>query len=239
MATAVLAIVGVVLISVGLTSRSSPPVPPASVLAQGQPGPTSAAGSPVPSSAPSSPVPTTAATPAAPSSSSPPSAQPPSSTGPVLPGSNPLRLTVPRLGVDHDLVSLGLNPDGTVAVPPLSQVRTPSWYDRSPTPGSLGPAAIYGHIDSAQYGRGVFYELGAMRPGDPISITRADNTVAEFTVSAVREYKKQAFPTLAVYGNINYAGLRLITCGGPFDAKTGNYLDNIVVYATLTSSHPA
>jgi len=71
-----------------------------------------------------------------------------------------------------------------------------------------------------------------MRPRDPISITRTDHTVAVFTVTAVREYHKQAFLTLAVYGNINHAGLRLITCGGPFKATTGNYLDNIVVYAT-------
>jgi hypothetical protein len=25
--------------------------------------------------------------------------------------------------------------------------------------------------------------------------------------------------------------LRLITCGGPFDASSGHYLDNIVVFA--------
>ncbi len=216
-ATAALAVVGAVLLGVGLTSRSSPPTPPASVLAEGQAGPAPSTGAPTPpSTAPSG-----------------------ATSGPVLPVSNPVRLRVPRLGVDHTLLSLGLNPDGTVAVPPLSKVRTPSWYDKSPTPGSAGPAAIYGHIDSAQYGRGVFYDLGAMRPGDQIFITRTDKTVAVFTVGAVREYKKQAFPTLAVYGNINYAGLRLITCGGPFNATTGNYLDNIVVYAKLTSSRPA
>ncbi len=229
MATAVLALVGVVLISVGLSSRSAPPTPPAAVLAQGQAGPTPATSAPR-----SSPT-----TPASPAPASPAPAAVPATTGPVLAASAPVRLSVPRLGVDADLLSLGLNPDGTVAVPPLSQVQVPSWYDKSPTPGALGPAAIYGHIDSAQYGRGVFYDLGAMRAGDPIAVTRADGTVAEFTVSAVREYQKQAFPTLEVYGNIDHAGLRLITCGGPFDATTGNYLDNIVVYATLTSARPA
>ena len=42
-----------------------------------------------------------------------------------------------------------------------------------------------------------------------------------------------AFPTDAVYGNPGYPALRLITCGGPFDAATGSYLDNIIVYAHL------
>ncbi|MEO6881090.1 MAG: class F sortase [Mycobacteriaceae bacterium] len=231
MATVALAVVGVVLLGVGLTSKSEPPAPPASVLALGQTGPTPSTGLPAPSSAlPSSAAPSAASTGVAPAAPA---------TGPVLAASNPVRLAVPRLGVDDDLISLGLNPDGTVAVPPLSQVRVPSWYDKSPTPGAVGPSAIYGHIDSAQYGRGIFYDLGAMRPGDPVSVTRADGTVAVFTVSAVREYRKQAFPTLEVYGNVDYAGLRLITCGGAFDAKTGNYLNNIVVYAKLASSHPA
>jgi hypothetical protein len=36
-----------------------------------------------------------------------------------------------------------------------------------------------------------------------------------------------------VYGDIDHAGLRLITCGGAFDDATGHYLDNIVVFATL------
>ncbi|UZJ25176.1 class F sortase [Rhodococcus antarcticus] len=229
MATVVLALVGVVLVGVGLSSPSAPAVPPAAVLAQGQAGPTPSTGEPGTVAPPSSPV--------APPAAGPPAAPP--TTGPILAASTPVRLSVPTLGVEEDLLALGLNPDGTVAVPPLSQVRIPSWYDQSPTPGALGPAAIYGHIDSAQYGRGVFYDLGAMRSGDQISITRADKTVAVFTVTAVREYKKQAFPTLEVYGNIDHAGLRLITCGGPFDATTGNYLDNIVVYAQLTSSHPA
>ena len=52
-------------------------------------------------------------------------------------------------------------------------------------------------------------------------------------------YPKDAFPTLEVYGNTDHAALRLITCGGQFDASTRNYLDNIVVYASLVASHPA
>jgi len=37
-----------------------------------------------------------------------------------------------------------------------------------------------------------------------------------------------------VYGNLGYAGLRLVTCGGDFDRSTGHYRDNIVVHAQLT-----
>ena len=40
-----------------------------------------------------------------------------------------------------------------------------------------------------------------------------------------------------VYGNLDHAGLRLITCGGPYDTSVHHYTDNIVVYAHLVSSH--
>ncbi len=47
-------------------------------------------------------------------------------------------------------------------------------------------------------------------------------------------YAKSDFPTDAVYGDIDHAGLRLITCGGAFDEATGNYRSNVVVFARLT-----
>jgi exonuclease SbcD len=63
----------------------------------------------------------------------------------------------------------------------------------------------------------------------------ADARVATFTVDDVRAYPKEHFPTTLVYGPADAAGLRLITCGGRFDAATGNYVDNIVVFATRTA----
>ena len=52
-------------------------------------------------------------------------------------------------------------------------------------------------------------------------------------VTSVRSYPKAQFPTLAVYGPVPYAELRLITCGGSFDFATGHYLSNTIVYASL------
>jgi hypothetical protein len=45
---------------------------------------------------------------------------------------------------------------------------------------------------------------------------------------------RTAFPTDAVYGDLDHAGLRLITCGGDFDDDSGSYEDNVVVFATFT-----
>jgi len=58
--------------------------------------------------------------------------------------------------------------------------------------------------------------------------------VAAFAVDGVQKVAKALFPSNDVYGNVPYPGLRLVTCGGPFDTARGQYLDNIVVYAHLT-----
>jgi hypothetical protein len=150
-----------------------------------------------------------------------------------LPRSVPIMLDVPAIGVHSALLQLGLNRDNTVEVPPLDRDSKAGWYRYSPTPGEKGPAVILGHVDSARYGPGVFYRLGQLKSGDIIQVTRTDSTVALFHVERVAEYRKSAFPTAQVYGNVDYPALRLITCGGDFDAATGNYSDNVVVYALL------
>ncbi len=123
-------------------------------------------------------------------------------------------------------------------MPPLESDE-PGWYDGSPTPGELGPAVILGHVDSARSGPAVFYDLAALLPGDTIGVTRADGTTVTFRVDEVARYPKRAFPTEAVYGDLDHAGLRLITCGGDFDRSAGSYEDNIVVYASAVSAGSA
>lgn len=159
--------------------------------------------------------------------------------GPVLPRSVPTRVDVPAIGVHSPLLRLGLNPDQTVQVPPLERDSRAGWFDESPTPGQMGPSVLLGHVDSAEFGPGVFFRLGALRPGQQVEVTRSDATVAVFVVDRVESYRKDSFPTLEVYGNTPNAQLRLITCGGAFDHAARSYENNIVAYAHLVSSRPA
>jgi sortase (surface protein transpeptidase) len=157
--------------------------------------------------------------------------------GPVLTRSLPVSITIPVIGVHSNLLTLGRTAGGALAVPALGlSYNLPGWYQYSPTPGELGPAVIAGHVDSAEDGPAIFYRLGALKRGDSVQIRRADGRVATFTVNDVRRYSKHAFPTALVYGNTNHAALRLITCGGAFDAATGSYEDNVIVWASLASA---
>ena len=151
----------------------------------------------------------------------------------VLPRSKPLVLDIPSIGVHSSLLSLGLNADGSVQVPSGTSYDEAGWYRFSPTPGSLGPAVILGHVDSGARGASVFFDLGHLRPGNRVMVTRRDRSIAVFEVTGVRRYPKDRFPTQLVYGNTDHAALRLITCGGVFNFSTGHYVDNVVVFASL------
>ena len=152
-------------------------------------------------------------------------------TGLVLPESDPVTLSIPRIGAHAGFVELGLETkDGTMEVP--TKGADAGWFSGGPTPGALGPAVIAGHV-RWKGAPGVFSRLGTVQRGDRVSVTREDGRTAVFTVSQVARFSKSQFPTRAVYGAIDHAGLRLITCAGTYDAASHKYSDNVVVFARL------
>lgn len=147
-------------------------------------------------------------------------------------------ISIPTIGVRSKISPIGLAPDGTLAVPqPGPDLNRAAWFERSPTPGQPGPAIIEGHVDSDQ-GPSVFFKLGSLRPGDKIEVLRRDGIEAVFTVNAVRDYPKSAFPTSVVYGakDLSVPQLRLITCSD-FDPSLRHHTGNEVVFAHLTDTH--
>ncbi|QII03551.1 class F sortase [Rhodococcoides fascians A21d2] len=143
-------------------------------------------------------------------------------------GSPPARIDIPAIDVGSDVMGLGLRSDGSMEVPPGGFPA--GWYTGSPIPGQLGPSIVAGHVDWGG-SPGVFYRLRDLAQGDEVTVTDQEGGTVRFVVSAVEQYPKDAFPTDKVYGDIDHAGLRLITCGGEFDSDISSYDDNIVVYA--------
>lgn len=174
----------------------------------------------------------------APSATSLPGASGASSHGPkALPKSTPVRVDIPSIGVHAPVQAAGVASDGTVAVPPLSQPYLANWYRDGPSPGEAGNAVILGHVDSREVGAAVFYRLGALVKGARISVTRSDGMVAVFRVTAIALVSKDKFPASYVYGPSSTPGLRLVTCGGSFDASARSYRGNTIVAAVMISSH--
>jgi hypothetical protein len=146
----------------------------------------------------------------------------------------PVRLEIARIGVSTGLQRLGKDHHGAVEVPSgPHQWDTAGWYAAGTRPGDPGSAVILGHVDSKR-GPAVFYRLRELRPGDLVEVVRADGSRARFAVQRVEEYPKARFPTADVYYPTLTPMLRLVTCGGAFDHKVGHYVDNVIVFATLS-----
>jgi hypothetical protein len=140
----------------------------------------------------------------------------------------PVRLRIPALHVDSAVQDLGLQADGTVAVPKRTDVA--GWYERGPRPGQPGPAVILGHVDS-HTGPGIFINLSTVRRGALVRVDLADGSTVMFRVTRVERVSKTRFPTDLVYAPTLDPTLRLVTCGGSFDRSRGSYRDNVIAFA--------
>ena len=142
----------------------------------------------------------------------------------------PTSITIDRLGiVEERPTGLQVTEDQLEVPEDYADI---GWWSDGPTPGSTGAAVVVGHLDSPT-GPAVFYELGLLAEGDSIVVTRADRSTATFKVEEVRSYAREDFPSERVYRQDGRAALHLLTCGGEYDTVTGQYTENVVVYASL------
>lgn len=149
----------------------------------------------------------------------------------TLARSEPVLLSIPTIGVTASFTApLGLTTTQEIEVP--KTFDEVGWYKNGATPGEVGPAVVLGHVDSYK-GPAVLYRLGELVVGDEILITRADGSIALFVVTNMERFSQSAFPTELVYGDIDYPGLRLITCSGTYDRGIQRYSHNLVVFARL------
>lgn len=142
----------------------------------------------------------------------------------------PTRLLLPD-GTTAPVLSAGLNPDGSFAVPELpSQLGW--WTGGARADDPFGSMVIAGHVDSKQYGLGALYHLDNVRRGQVIE-ARAGTRSQRYRVTSVANVPQArlARGTSAFRQDIDHR-LVLITCGGPFDRSRGHYTENVVVVAT-------
>ncbi|MFJ4846035.1 MULTISPECIES: sortase domain-bontaining protein [unclassified Streptomyces] len=127
-------------------------------------------------------------------------------------GHTPVRLDIARARVHARVLDLGLNDDGSLQTPAGDEGRHwAGWYDRSAAPGDPGTAVLVGHHDTGG-ARGVFHDLGDLRPSDTVVVTRRDGSRARFAVTRVRRVPGRSRLTGAWSTGTGAPALRLITC---------------------------
>ena len=145
-------------------------------------------------------------------------------------GIEPQRLSLPSLGVEAEVVPVGLEADGGMEVP--DDVTQVGWYSPGVEVGAAGTAVLAGHVDSRVQGPGALFDLRRLEPGDPVTVGGEGQTT-EWRVTGRTRYAKDELPLDEIFRWDGEPRLVLITCGGDFVAEDGHYRDNVVVYAEL------
>lgn len=155
------------------------------------------------------------------------------------------RFRIPLLGVDAPLGTRFVGGDGQMAIP--SGPADVVWYDFALWEGfggSVGAgrnAVFSGHVDySAQVpyagehfrGRGVFFDLNLLSPGDTMEVDIAGETL-RYSVLWRKQVAADAAPDWAdiLSSDVEVDSITIITCGGDFNFTTRSYLERVVVRA--------
>jgi LPXTG-site transpeptidase (sortase) family protein len=136
----------------------------------------------------------------------------------------------PGLDVDAAVVAVGVDGLGEMEVP--GDVATVGWYRFGPGPGAgAGSAVLSGHVDDRVQGRGAFYRLSDLEPGDAVAVDLADGTAVDYRVTLVERIDKDELPVDRLFARDGAPRLTLVTCGGDFDRAARSYRENVVVTA--------
>ncbi len=140
----------------------------------------------------------------------------------------PVRVSIESIGFTAVVRPVGVEEAGQMELP-ANPARL-GWYQYGPAPAEPGSTVVAGHLDSVAYGVGPLVRLREVSTGDPVTVTTADGGTATYVVASVDRYQRTALPP-EIFAREGSRRLRLITCGGEYDADAGGYQSNLVVTA--------
>ncbi|GAB2572378.1 class F sortase [Microlunatus antarcticus] len=142
----------------------------------------------------------------------------------------PDRVVAKAVGLDLRVVPTGVAKNGQMALP--EKPTELGWYRFGAAPGDRrGAVVVAGHVDSDRYGAGPLTRVAGLERGDRVELHDGYDGTTTYEVTKVQRIDKDDFTPDAVFDRSGPAVLRLITCGGAYDAENGGYQDNLVVTA--------
>lgn len=142
----------------------------------------------------------------------------------------PASMSVAGLGVDAEVVGVGVSADGAMEIP--RDGGTIGWYRWGPEPGAdAGNAVLSGHVSTRADGPGALAPLAEVEVGERIDVRSAGGTTHAYHVVNVETITKSVLPVERIFARDGAHRLVVITCGGPFQPGLGSLRDNVVVVA--------
>jgi len=141
----------------------------------------------------------------------------------------PLRIVIPRIGVDAPITTKGIGANG--GMEPPDGPEDVAWYGFTARPGSGSNAVFSAHVDYHGYGPAVFADLKRLEKGDLIEVRTADGAVYRYEVTLSLSYPAETAPFEDIVGPTSREVVTLITCAGTFDQAARRYSHRLVVRA--------
>jgi hypothetical protein len=156
-------------------------------------------------------------------------------------GFAPVEMKVESIGLDAP-IETGDIVDGAMADP--SGPWVVAWYEPLGKVGEGNNVVMSGHVDywntgpNNTAGPAVFWDIPDLAPGDVIRLIGEDGQEVDYAVEWTELYHvaDELTPEIIqndIVGNTGQESLTLITCGGPFDPATGEYLERWVLRANM------
>jgi len=159
------------------------------------------------------------------------STSPASSPQPSPVPNQPVRISIPAIGVQASIESVGLDSQNRMDVP--KKAADVGWYNLGSKPGEKGSAVIDGHLDTPTGAPAVFWNLDKLTPQDVITIQDTNGQKYSYQVTAVESYPYNQVPLQKIFADNSATFLNLITCSGTWDRGEHNYSERTVVYSVL------
>lgn len=141
----------------------------------------------------------------------------------------PVRLKIPKIGVNSLIEYVGVEPNGEMGVP-----KGPSnvgWFELGVRPGEVGSAVMAGHYGWKDGIPAVFDRLSQLQVGDKISVENEKKEEVTFTVREIRDFDPSANSNDIFNSDDGRSHLNLITCEGVWNKEKQSYSSRLVIFA--------
>ncbi len=153
----------------------------------------------------------------------------------------PMRLLIPRIGLNAGILALGPAANGAMQAPQHGGPHDPVWgevywWKVGTIPGQIGNSVIAGHVNRPDGSASTFTHLDNLRVGDSIEVQAAGGQTFIFRVTEKATpsayVRSSNDPTMGrIFGPALAPHLNLLTCWGQWDGK--EYNQRLVIYSTL------
>ncbi len=144
----------------------------------------------------------------------------------------PVKLKIPKIGVDAKIQYVGLTDSGDLDVP--SNYTDVGWYKLGVRPGNPGSAVMDGHLSGRGGLSAVFLNLEKLKKDDKVTVIDNKGETIVFSVTKTKKYSYDERPD-EVFKSQSGTNLNLITCAGDWSAAQRNFSKRTVVFTTIVN----